>query len=71
MRKIKNTNLAQLLMQLRFTPEKKRRQQLDSAEQLYHLLDPAKKYPFEFVCFKITSVRLKIGSSSPILTVRI
>lgn len=54
MRKISNPNLAQLLMQLRFTPEKKRRRQLDSAEKLFAIIDKDKEYPFEFVCFRIT-----------------
>jgi len=54
MRQIKNQNLAQLLIQLRFTPEKKRRKQLDSAEKLFTLIDKDKQYPFEFICFRIT-----------------
>jgi len=51
--------LAQLLMQLRFTPEKKRRKQLDAAEQLFAIIDKDKEYPFEFVCFRITGFHLK------------
>jgi len=54
MRKIKSPNLAQLLMQLRFTPEVKRRAQLEAAERLYCLVDPEKQYPYDFVCFHIT-----------------
>lgn len=54
MRKIKSQNLAQLLMQLRFTPENKRRKQLDAAEELFAIIDKDKEYPFEFVCFRIT-----------------
>ncbi len=53
-RKIKNSHLAQLLMQLRFTPEQKRRKDLEAAEKLHALVDPAKQYPFDFVCFHIT-----------------
>ena len=59
MRKIASHNLAQLLMQLRFTPEKKRRKQLDSAERLFDIIYPEKQYPFEFVFFKITGFNLK------------
>ncbi len=59
MRKIKNENLAQLLLQLRFTPAKQRRKQLDSAEKLFAIIDKDKEYPFEFVCFKITGFRPK------------
>jgi len=59
MRPIKSQNLAQLLMQLRFTPEKKRRKQLDEAEKLVTIIDKDKEYPFEFVCFRITGFNLK------------
>ena len=54
MRKIKSQSLAQLLLQLRFTPENKRHAQLDAAEELYAVIEPEKEYPFEFVCFRIT-----------------
>jgi len=59
MRRINSQNLAQLLMQLRFTPEKKRRKQLDAAEKLFTIIDKEKEYPFEFVCFRITGFHLK------------
>ena len=54
MRKIKNQNLEQLLLQLKFTPEKKRLKQLEAAEKLFTILDRDKEYPFEFVFFRIT-----------------
>jgi RNA polymerase primary sigma factor len=59
MRQIKNQDLAQLLMQLRFTPQKRRQRQLDSAEKLLAIIDNGKEYPFEFVCFKITGFHIK------------
>ena len=59
MRKIKSQSLAQLLLQLRFTPENKRRTQLDAAEELYAVVDSEKKYPFEFVFFRITGFHPK------------
>ena len=59
MRPIASHNLAQLLMQLRFTPEKKRRKQLDAAEELFAIIDKDKEYPFEFVFFRITGFNLK------------
>ncbi|HUU20027.1 MAG TPA: sigma-70 family RNA polymerase sigma factor [Sedimentisphaerales bacterium] len=59
MRKIKSQSIAQLLLQLRFTPEKKRRAQLDAAEKLYAVIEPEKEYPFEFVCFRITGYHPK------------
>ena len=54
MRQIKNQNLAQLLLQLRFTPAAKRRKQLDSAEKLLAIINKDRQYPFEFICFRIT-----------------
>ncbi len=54
MRKIKSQSIEQLLMQLKFTPEKKRLQQLEAAEELFTIIDRDKEYPFEFVFFRIT-----------------
>jgi len=45
MRPIASHNLAQLLMQLRFTPETKRRKQLDAAEKLFAIVETDKEYP--------------------------
>lgn len=59
MRKIKSPNLAQLLMQLRFTPEPKRRAQLAAAEKLYSLIEEDRGYPYDFVCFHITGYNPK------------
>ena len=59
MRTIRNHNLAQLLMQLRFTPENKRRKELAAAEKLYALIDDTKQYPFDFVCYHITGFNSK------------
>ena len=67
MRRIKSQNLAQLLMQLRFTPEKKRRKQLDAAEKLFTIIDKEKEYPFEFVCFRITGFHLKSETESRLI----
>jgi len=46
-------------MQLRFTPQKKRRKQLDSVEKLLAIIEKDKEYPFEFVCFRITGFHPK------------
>lgn len=59
MRQIKNQNLAQLLVQLRFTPQKQRRKQLDAAEKLLAIIKSDREYPFEFVCFRITGFHPK------------
>jgi RNA polymerase primary sigma factor len=67
MRRIKSHNLAQLLMQLRFTPEKKRRKQLDAAEKLITIIDKNKEYPYEFVCFRITGFQPKSDFESELI----
>jgi RNA polymerase primary sigma factor len=67
MRPIKSQNLAQLLMQLRFTPEKKRRKQLDAAEKLFAIIDKDKEYPYEFVCFRITGFQPKSDTESELI----
>jgi len=67
MRPIKSHNLAQLLMQLRFTPEKKRRKQLDAAENLVDIINKDKEYPYEFVCFRITGFQPKSDIESELI----
>ncbi len=67
MRKIKSPNLAQLLMQLRFTPERKRRAQLEAAERLYALIEEDRQYPYDFVCFHITGYNPKMGAEQELL----
>lgn len=59
MRRIRHEDLAELLMQLRFTPEAKRRKQLDAAEKLYAIIETSKEYPFEFVFYRITGFQYK------------
>ncbi len=65
MRRIKDPRIAELLMQLRFTPHRKKRQQLDAAERLIGTIEPQKEYPFDFVCFKITGFAPKPVSAEP------
>lgn len=67
MRRIQNQNLAQLLMQLRFTPQNQRQKQLDSAEKLLAIIDKDKEYPFEFVCFRITGFHPKGMAELPLI----
>jgi len=59
MRQIKNRNLAELLMQLRFTPRKSLQKQIDAAEKLCAIIDKDKEYPFDFVHFRITGFHPK------------
>lgn len=54
MRRVKHKDLAELLMQLKYTPESKRRKQLDSAEKLYAIIEPNKEYPFDWLFYGIT-----------------
>ncbi|MHC4659497.1 MAG: sigma-70 family RNA polymerase sigma factor [Planctomycetota bacterium] len=67
MRPIKNQNLMQLLMQLRFTPQKHRQKQLEAAEKLLGLIEKDKEYPFEFVCFRITGYHPKGLREQPLI----
>ncbi|MFC1739507.1 sigma-70 family RNA polymerase sigma factor [Planctomycetota bacterium] len=67
MRKIENENLAQLLLQLRFAPQKERKKQLDAAEKLLGIIDKDTEYPFEFVCFRITGYHPKNKASAELI----
>ena len=51
MRKIQNPNLAELLIQLRFTPPQKRQNQLENTIKLLTIVEPQNEYPFEFVFY--------------------
>ena len=46
-----------LAKQLAFSPVKVRTQEVNRAERLVCLIDPAKSYPFEFICYQITGYR--------------
>jgi len=67
MRSINNPHLAQLFMQMRFTTAKQRRKQLDAAEKLLPIIDAARNYPFEFVCFHITGFRPKGAAAQELI----
>ncbi|MCK5226088.1 MAG: sigma-70 family RNA polymerase sigma factor, partial [Planctomycetes bacterium] len=67
MQHIKNENIAQLLMQMRFMPEKQRRKQLNAAEKLLTIIDNKKQYPFDFVCFHITEFNPKIPTEQQLI----
>jgi len=70
MRKIRSDKLAQLLMQLRFTPESKRRAQLEAAGRLYSLVQEDKQYPWDFVYFHVTGFHSKGGLEQELLNGR-
>ncbi|OAI41881.1 RNA polymerase subunit sigma-70 [Planctomycetaceae bacterium SCGC AG-212-D15] len=43
--------------QVRFAPPSRRLEQLTSAERLIAEIDPAKEYPYQYVCFRLTDYR--------------
>jgi RNA polymerase sigma factor (sigma-70 family) len=43
--------------QVRFTPPAKRLEQLARAERLLAEIDPARQYPYQYVCYRITDFR--------------
>jgi RNA polymerase primary sigma factor len=58
MRLYKHPAMKQLKdQQVRFAPVERRLEQLNRAERLLMELDPAKKYPYQFVCFRVTDFR--------------
>jgi len=59
MRKIQDKDLAQLLLQLPFTPHRKRRKQLENTVRLHSEIEEDREYPFEFVFFRITGFHHK------------
>jgi RNA polymerase sigma factor (sigma-70 family) len=53
-----NPALKQLTdQQVRFAPPARRLEQLARAEKLLAEIDPAKQYPYQFVCFRVTDFR--------------
>ncbi len=58
MNQFKNPALKQLTdQQVRFTPPARREEQLVRASQLLAEVEPAKQYPYQFVCYRITDYR--------------
>jgi RNA polymerase primary sigma factor/RNA polymerase sigma factor len=43
--------------QIRFAPRTKKLQQVEAAERLISEIDPAKSYPYDYVCFRVTGFR--------------
>lgn len=59
MRAIKNPILAELFMETRFAPAAQQKKQLAATEKLFWMIESARNYPFEFICFHITGYRPK------------
>jgi RNA polymerase sigma factor (sigma-70 family) len=54
----KHAALRQLTdQQVRFAPPAKRREQQARAEKLLTEIDPAKQYPYQYICFRVTEFR--------------
>ncbi|MCY2951251.1 MAG: sigma-70 family RNA polymerase sigma factor [Planctomycetota bacterium] len=61
MAKFRLANIAQLAREMVFAPLDVRTIQLARAEDLLHILVPAKAYPLDFIVYKITDYRPKTG----------
>ena len=58
MRSYKHPAMKQLKdQQVRFAPVERRLDQLNRAERLLTEIEPARKYPYQYVCFRITDFR--------------
>lgn len=53
----KSPSIRDLAKQLTFAPDAVRLQMIDRAERLVSILDPKKKYPYEFICYQVTGYR--------------
>lgn len=57
--KIRNKLLDELFAELRFAPKRRKLKELTAAKELLSIAEPQQRYPFEFVCFKVTGYRLR------------
>ncbi len=62
-----NKNLAELLKQAKYAPEKQRLLQLDACEAFMRLIRPGKSYPFDFITFHITGYHPKSSVTSELI----
>jgi RNA polymerase sigma factor (sigma-70 family) len=62
MAKFRLDSIAQLSRQMEFAPHEVRMAQLAAAEDLLHLVRPARAYPLDFVIYKITDYRPREAS---------
>jgi len=56
--------IGELAHQLKLSPVRLRLKQLDAAEYVITLIDPQKRYPYEFICNQITGYRPKGPSAA-------
>ncbi|MEM9186213.1 MAG: sigma-70 family RNA polymerase sigma factor, partial [Planctomycetota bacterium] len=59
MQRAYNTDVIDRLrrQQSRYAPRDKRLEQIEAAEQLIAELEPAKQYPYDYVCYRVTGIR--------------
>lgn len=72
MAKFHHTEIADLAKQLTYLPVKVRMEQINRAERLICIVEAAKAYPYEFICYQITGYRPRgdVGVTLPGKTVR-
>jgi RNA polymerase primary sigma factor len=61
MARFHHAEMAELARQLAYLPAKVRLEQVNRAERLICMIDAAKPYPYEFVCYQITGYRPRGG----------
>lgn len=57
MAKYKNSAIDQFFKELKFAPVKRQHKELIAAVDLLTIIEPNRRYPLEFICFKITEYR--------------
>ena len=62
--------VAELAHQLRLSPVRLRLRQLDAAEYVADLIEPARNYPCEFVCHQFTGFRPNTPSPNKVMAGR-
>jgi len=67
MPKFFNHDMADLAHQITLLPRRLRAEQIRGIEHLLGLVDPARAYPFEFVCHAITKYRKRGNETGPLI----
>ena len=52
--------------QVRFLPREKKFEQIDRAEALYHEIEPARDYTYEYLCYRVTEFRPAVSPAGTI-----
>lgn len=62
--KFRIDSIEALARQMEFAPHDPRAAQVSAAEELLHVLDPAKAYPLEFIVYRVTGYRPKTAGEN-------